>query len=146
MFVFITAIFGVRTVVTKVVDRELDSLYILNKEISELDVNAEQIKENPKESKEIAPIRKELNRYIELNIQNVANEKRLSSDIAHELKTPIAEIISLSEMNIRFPDDVRISATYKEDVLSIANNMKNIVNQLMALNQSSSSHYHIEKK
>ncbi|MUH97781.1 GHKL domain-containing protein [Aliivibrio fischeri] len=145
LFVFITAIFGVRTVVTKVVDRELDSLYILNKEISELDVNAEQIKENPKESKEIAPIRKELNRYIELNIQNVANEKRLSSDIAHELKTPIAEIISLSEMNIRFPDDVRISATYKEDVLSIANNMKNIVNQLMALNQSSSSHYHIEK-
>ena len=81
-----------------------------------------------------------------MNIQNVENEKRLSSDIAHELKTPIAEIISLSEMNIRFPDDIRISATYKEDVLSIANNMKNIVNQLMELNQSTSGHYYIKKQ
>lgn len=136
IFVFITAIFGIRMVVIKVVDRELDSLYLLNKEISELDENAQGIQSNPKESKEISPIRKELNRYIELNIQNVANEKRLSSDIAHELKTPIAELISLSEINIRFPDDIRISATYKEDVLSIANNMNNIVNQLMMLNQS----------
>lgn len=146
LFVFITAIFGVRVVVIKVVDKELESLYLLNKEISELDANAEKIKNNPKESKEIAPIRKELNRYIELNTQNISNEKRLSSDIAHELKTPIAELISLSEMNIRFPDDVRISATYKEDVLSIANNMKVIVNQLMALNQSSSGSFHIERK
>ena len=146
LFVFITAIFGVRFVVIKVVDKELDSLYLLNKEISELDAHTQQIKKNPKESREIAPIRKELNRYIELNIQNVANEKRLSSDIAHELKTPIAELISLSEMNIRFPDDVRISATYKEDVLSIANNMKSIVNQLMALSQSASGNYGIEKK
>lgn len=136
IFVFITAIFGIRMVVIKVVDRELDSLYLLNKEISELDENAQGIQSNSKESKEISPIRKELNRYIELNIQNVANEKRLSSDIAHELKTPIAELISLSEINIRFPDDIRISATYKEDVLSIANNMNNIVNQLMMLNQS----------
>lgn len=136
IFVFITAIFGIRMVVIKVVDRELDSLYLLNKEISELDENAQGIQSNPKESKEISPIRKELNRYIELNIQNVANEKRLSSDIAHELKTPIAELISLSEINIRFPDDIRISATYKEDVLSIGNNMNNIVNQLMMLNQS----------
>lgn len=146
LFVFITAIFGVRFVVIKVVDKELDSLYLLNKEISELDAHAQQIKINPKESREIAPIRKELNRYIELNIQNVANEKRLSSDIAHELKTPIAEIISLSEINIRFPDDIRISETYKEDVLSIAHNMKNIVNKLMALNQSTSGHYYIEKQ
>ncbi|OCH15306.1 two-component sensor histidine kinase [Aliivibrio sp. 1S165] len=146
LFVFITAIFGVRFVVIKVVNKELDSLYLLNKEISELDAHAQQIKKNPKESREIAPIRKELNRYIELNIQNVANEKRLSSDIAHELKTPIAEIISLSEMNIRFPDDVRISATYKEDVLSIAHNMKNIVNKLMALNQSASDSFHIVRK
>lgn len=146
LFVFITAIFGVRFVVIKVVDKELDSLYLLNKEISELDAHTQQIKKNPKESREIAPIRKELNRYIELNIQNVVNEKRLSSDIAHELKTPIAELISLSEMNIRFPDDVRISATYKEDVLSIANNMKSIVNQLMALSQSASGNYGIEKK
>ncbi|KAB2826009.1 sensor histidine kinase [Aliivibrio finisterrensis] len=146
IFVFITAIFGIRMVVIKVVDRELDSLYLLNKEISELDENAQGIQSNPKESKEISPIRKELNRYIELNIQNVANEKRLSSDIAHELKTPIAELISLSEMNIRFPDDVRISATYQEDVLSISNNMKTIVNQLMALSQSASGNYGIEKK
>lgn len=146
LFVFITAIFGVRFVVIKVVDKELDSLYLLNKEISELDAHTQKIEKNPKESREIAPIRKELNRYIELNIQNVTNEKRLSSDIAHELKTPIAELISLSEMNIRFPDDVRISATYKEDVLSIAHNMKNIVNKLMALNQSTSGHYYIEKQ
>lgn len=146
LFVFITTIFGMRMVIINVVDRELESLYILNKEISALDANAEQIKNNPKESQEIAPIRKALNRYLDLNTKIIANEKRLSSDIAHELKTPIAEIISLSEINIRFPDDVRISATYKEDVLSIANKMKNIVNQLMMLNQSGSKSYSLTQQ
>lgn len=145
-FVFITAIFGMRAIVIKIVDRELESLYLLNKEIAQLSANAEQIKTNPKESKEIAPIRKELNRYLKLNAYNLENEKRLSSDIAHELKTPIAEIIGLSEMNIRYPDDIRIAATYSADVLSIANNMKNIVNQLMSLHHCVSDNDEIKKQ
>ncbi len=146
LFVFLTTIFGMRMVIINVVDRELESLSLLNKEISELDANVIQIKDNPKESQEIAPIRRELNRYLDLNAKIIANEKRLSSDIAHELKTPIAELISLSEMNIRFPDDIRISATYKEDVLSISNNMKNIVNQLMMLNQSGSKSFSLTQQ
>ena len=87
---------------------------------------------------EIEPIRNELNKFVKLSQQYLQTEKRITADIAHELKTPISELISLSEIYIRYPDDQRIGATYKQDVLDISLRMKNIVNNLLLLQQVSS--------
>lgn len=82
---------------------------------------------------EIEPIRKELNRYIRSNRTLINNEKRITADIAHELKTPLAEMITLSEVYIRYPQDERISKTYQHDMLAIAKRMKAIVENLLLL-------------
>lgn len=136
--VFITLIIGMRYLVIYQIDKGLKPLFLLNEEIANLkvDKSTSSLKKLPNEHIEIAPVRAELLRFIELSQQTLAEEQRLSADIAHELKTPIAEIISLSELNIQYPHDRRISETYSEDMLSIGERMKHIVNNLMMLNQS----------
>ncbi|MEJ2764632.1 HAMP domain-containing sensor histidine kinase [Photobacterium sp. MCCC 1A19761] len=87
---------------------------------------------------EIEPIRRELNAFIRSNRELIQNEKRITGDIAHELKTPLAEMIALSEVYIRYPDDERISKTYQHDILTIAKRMKTIVENLLLLQRTSS--------
>ncbi|CAM2968619.1 sensor histidine kinase [Pseudoalteromonas distincta] len=133
-------VFGVRYLVTRIVNKGLHPLHNLNDQIKLLDITGvAQTIESDFKVDEIEPIRNELNKFITVNQQLYSNEKRLTSDIAHELKTPIAELISLSEVAIRYPDDKRISDTYTSDVLSISQRMKTIVSNLLLLQRSSSS-------
>ncbi|MFD2017026.1 histidine kinase dimerization/phospho-acceptor domain-containing protein [Vibrio olivae] len=93
---------------------------------------------------EIEPIRQQINSYIQSNSSLFAREKRITGDIAHELKTPISEILALTEVYIRYPDDPRISETYQQDILSIATRMKNIVEKLLLLQRSANFELHQE--
>jgi len=136
----VLGVFGVRYLVTRIVNKGLHPLHNLNDQIKLLDITGvAQTIESDFKVEEIEPIRNELNKFITVNQQLYSNEKRLTSDIAHELKTPIAELISLSEVAIRYPDDKRISDTYTSDVLSISQRMKTIVSNLLLLQRSSSS-------
>ena len=136
----ILGVFSVRYLVTRIVSQGLSPLNNLNEQIKSLDITGatQLIKSNIK-IEELEPIRNELNKFITVNQQLYNNEKRLTSDIAHELKTPIAELISLSEVALRYPNDKRISDTYTSDVLSISQRMKTIVSNLLLLQRSSSS-------
>jgi signal transduction histidine kinase len=60
-------------------------------------------------------------------------ERRLSSDIAHELKTPIAELRNLSEVGARWPDDQASVRQFFEDAGAIALQMERVVVHLLAL-------------
>jgi two-component system sensor histidine kinase QseC len=60
-------------------------------------------------------------------------ERRLSSDIAHELKTPIAELRNLSEIGARWPQDRASTRQFFEDAGAIAQQMGRIVVHLLAL-------------
>lgn len=135
---FFGFIIAIRYLVTFQIDKGLKPLSLLNKEIAKLkvDKSTSSLNRLSDEYIEIAPIRAELFRFIEFSQQTLKEEQRLSADIAHELKTPISEVISLSEMHIQYPNDLRISETYAQDMLSIAQRMKHIVNNLMMLNQS----------
>ncbi|MBB1467207.1 GHKL domain-containing protein [Pseudoalteromonas sp. SG41-5] len=136
----IIAVFGVRYLVTRIVNRGLFPLNNLNEQIKLLDITgASQTIKSDFQVEEIEPIRNELNKFITTNQQLYQNEKRLTSDIAHELKTPISELISLSEVALRYPDDERISATYTSDILAISQRMKTIVNNLLLLQRAGSS-------
>ncbi|HEY7867439.1 MAG TPA: HAMP domain-containing sensor histidine kinase, partial [Psychromonas sp.] len=135
---FFTLLIGMRYLVSFQIDQGLKPLSLLNEEIARLkvDKSSSSLKKLKDEHIEIAPIRAELSRFIEFSQQTLQEEQRLSADIAHELKTPISEIISLSEMSIQYPNDHRISDSYSQDMLSIAQRMERIVNNLMMLNQS----------
>ncbi|MGO2275469.1 sensor histidine kinase [Pseudoalteromonas nigrifaciens] len=136
----VIGVFGVRYLVTRIVNKGLFPLHNLNEQIKRLDITTvAQTIESDFKVEEIEPIRNELNKFITTNQQLYSNEKRLTSDIAHELKTPIAELISLSEVALKYPDDKRISDTYTSDVLSISERMKTIVNNLLLLQRSTSS-------
>jgi len=135
---FFTLILGIRYLVIAQIDKGLKPLILLNEEIANLKVDetTSSLKTMTDEHIEIAPIRAEIARFIEFSQHTLKEEQRLSADIAHELKTPISEIISLSELNIQYPNDKRISDSYSEDMLSIALRMKNIINNLMMINHS----------
>jgi len=136
----IIAVFGVRYLATRIVNRGLYPLNNLNEQIKLLDITeTSQTIQSDFKVEEIEPIRNELNKFITTNQQLYQNEKRLTSDIAHELKTPIAELISLSEVALRYPNDERITATYTSDILAISQRMKIIVNNLLLLQRAGSS-------
>ncbi|MFM2476206.1 sensor histidine kinase [Celerinatantimonas sp. MCCC 1A17872] len=144
---FILAMGTMRFITKKLIVKGLKPLEKINKEL----INYRKLKETlisevyfptpSKPVKEIDPIRHELNEFIHKNNQLVDNEKRITADIAHELKTPIAEMITLSEVHISYPDDQRISQTYPQDMLNIAQRMKVIVENLLLLQKASSSSF-----
>jgi len=143
----IFGVFGVRYLVTRIVNKGLYPLHNLNDQIKLLDITGvAQTIESDIKVEELEPIRNELNKFITVNQKLYSNEKRLTSDIAHELKTPIAELISLSEVAIRYPDDKRISDTYTSDVLNISQRMKTIVNSLLLLQRSSSNAFELSNQ
>jgi signal transduction histidine kinase len=125
----------IRWAVVKVIYRGLTPLNELNLSLKNVDVTQKYIPLSTDSERylEIEPIRNELNKFVKISQQYLQTEKRITADIAHELKTPISELISLSEIYIRYPDDQRIGASYKQDVLSISLRMKTIVNNLLLL-------------
>ncbi|MCE9679819.1 HAMP domain-containing histidine kinase [Shewanella sp. AS1] len=148
---FFVAIFIMRTLAIRIVSNGLKPLDFINQQIKSLSL-ARQNNHNlslnisPFEPPiaEIEPIRNELNNFIRTNQQLIEKEQRITADIAHELKTPIAEIISLTEVSLNFPDDVRISETYQQDMLKISLRMKKIVDNLLLLQRASSDQFVVQ--
>ncbi|MGX9460676.1 sensor histidine kinase [Shewanella sp. A14] len=138
----------IRWAVVKVIYRGLTPLNDLNMSLKSVDVTQKHIPLSTESERylEIEPIRNELNKFVKISQQYLQTEKRITADIAHELKTPISELISLSEIYIRYPDDQRIGASYKQDVLNISLRMKTIVNNLLLLQQASSENISLHRQ
>lgn len=147
---FLLAIMVMRFVTKTIIRRGLAPLDKLNEELKTLSLadqfSALELIIPDTKVVEIEPIRKELNRFIRSNQQLIKNEQRITGDIAHELKTPLAEMITLSEVHIRYPDDERISKTYPDDILAIAKRMKSIVEKLLLLQRTASPSLNLSKE
>jgi signal transduction histidine kinase len=135
----IIAIVAVKIIVFNVVERGLIPLVKLNDDLKQINLNS-QISTISTDNlpEELISIASGINHFISENKVLYSREKRITSDIAHELKTPVAELLSLSEVAIKFPHERQISDTYKSDVLDIAQRLKNIVNGILLLQKSTS--------
>ncbi len=136
--------FFVRYLVNKIVSKGVEPITLLNKQIREIDINNELEKfiiDYP--PSEIKTIIDELNQFLIENRVLLKNEKRLTSDIAHELKTPITELMSVSEIAIKYPENEEVIENYKDDVLSISTRMKNIVESLLLLNKVGTEQFNL---
>lgn len=82
---------------------------------------------------EIAVVVEQVNALLDRLEAGFRRERRLSSDIAHELKTPIAELRNLAEVGVRWPEDRTAVRGFFEDAGAIAQQMERIVVHLLAL-------------
>ena len=86
-----------------------------------------------KPPREIAVVVEQVNALLARLEAGFTRERRLSSDIAHELKTPIAELRNLSEVGARWPEDRASVRQFFEDAGAIAQQMERIVVHLLTL-------------
>jgi signal transduction histidine kinase len=82
---------------------------------------------------ELQPICNRLNDLLSRIESAFGRQKRFASNVAHELRTPIAELRSLAEVSIKWPDDAEQSSQRFHEALDIARQMQTIVDALLAL-------------
>lgn len=128
----ITVVIIVRFVVKRAVSsglRPLDEFSENLMHISLADKTAEVTLKN--KVVELLPIQDSINQFISDNRNLYLKEQRMTSDMAHELKTPVAELISLAEVTLKFPNDPTLSKTFTSDVLAISKRLENVVSNIM---------------
>lgn len=136
----IAVIVFIRLFVRKAIDTSLAPLIKLNQDISQLSITSEGSQIFIQEPvKELLPIVESLNAFMKENRQLYLREKRLTSDIAHEIKTPIAELINMAEVAIRFPNEKELNDDFKPEALKISLRLKSIVSNLLLLHKYSDS-------
>ncbi|MCW8956463.1 MAG: ATP-binding protein [Gammaproteobacteria bacterium] len=84
----------------------------------------------PDELKDVIIQFNELLSRLELSF---TREQRFSSDVAHELRTPIAELRSMAEVALKWPNDIKLSTKFYTGVLESSIQMQKMVNNLLAL-------------
>ena len=80
---------------------------------------------------EIRPINEKLNNLLDRLEQAFFRERRFSADVAHELRTPLAELRLLCEVSLRWPDQGATDAV--RESLAIARQMEETVISLLSL-------------
>ncbi len=80
---------------------------------------------------ELRPIGDRLNDLLARLAASFERERRFSADLAHELRTPLAELRSLAECALKWPE-TRDPATDR-DVLAVATQMEALVTRMLAL-------------
>ena len=83
---------------------------------------------------ELVPITARLNELLARLEVSFDRERRFSADVAHELRTPVAELRSMAELAVKLPDARASNAD--EETLSIALHLESILTRLLALTRA----------
>lgn len=86
--------------------------------------------------REIAVVVEQVNALLDRLEAGFRRERRLSSDVAHELKTPVAELRNLCEVGARWPEDRVAVQEFFRDALAIALHMERLIGHLLILARS----------
>ena len=82
---------------------------------------------------ELQPIVDALNDLLNRSWEALARERRFSSAVAHELRTPVAELRMACETGMKWPEDAESVRRLFSDNLEIAQHMERIVSHLLEL-------------
>ena len=84
---------------------------------------------------ELAAIETAVNRLLDRIERAFEKERRFSSDLAHELRTPIAELRTACEVGERWPEDVESTRQFFSDTRTAALHLEKIVATMLALSR-----------
>ncbi len=96
---------------------------------------------------ELLPISQRLNELLQRLESSFRRENRFTSDVAHELRTPIAELRALTEVGLRSmgdPIEPEELAFYFQDALAIATQMESLCTTLLALARCESDQQRVD--
>lgn len=93
---------------------------------------------------ELKPIATQLNQLLDRLSISFERERTFSADVAHELRTPIAELRNIAEVGLKWKDP-ELADDYRSS-LEIATQMERIVNQLFELMRCESNQIEVSKK
>lgn len=122
-------------IVPRVLGRGLDPLNQLAEQTTR--INADSLSTRlPTETLpgELKPIGERLNNLLSRLEQSFERERQFSADLAHELRTPIAELRSLADVALKWPESR--SEETDRDTLAIAIQMEGIVVRMLELLRS----------
>lgn len=84
---------------------------------------------------ELAAIESTVNSLLDRVEQALERERRFSNNIAHELRTPIAELRTACEVGGRWPDDPESTRQFFHDTWEISLHLERIVSALLTLSR-----------
>ena len=146
LFAIAGTIFGVIIIVLlisalliwRLVGRGLSPLSYLAKQVSTIDESNldARLKHEGDQSLELAPIENQLNHLLERLQSAFEREKRFSANAAHELRTPLSELKTLSEVARMVPEDREQVVSFFNDIGEISGQMEKMVATLLELSRS----------
>jgi signal transduction histidine kinase len=92
----------------------------------------------PARTAELQPVVDTLNDLLTRLASAFERERRFTSAAAHELKNPIAELRTLAELAVRWPDDPEVAAATCAELVALAKQMERTVSTLLELARAES--------
>ncbi len=119
-------------IVPRVLERGLSPLETLGGQAEKIDADSLATRfSSDALPEELQPISRRLNDLLARLEASFERERRFSADLAHELRTPLAELRSLAECALKWPDS-RDPQTDRE-VLAVALQMESLVTRMLTL-------------
>lgn len=126
------AAFGATLLVRVALSSGLKPLEVVGEQAAAIDAESLQqrfpTEELPEELRSIATRLNDLMARLEAGFER---ERRFGADLAHELRTPVAELRSMAEVALKWPD--RVSADDHADLKAIAERMQGTIENLLRL-------------
>ena len=84
-------------------------------------------------TQELHPIALQMNTLLRRMSESMIREKRFSGDVAHELRTPVAELRSIAEIGRKWLADPAVSKEFFDTAQEITQDMEHTIANLLAL-------------
>lgn len=84
---------------------------------------------------ELTTIVNALNQLLNRMNTVITRERRFTSDVAHELRTPVSELRTACEVGLMSPEDTVATTEFFEDIKDISKQMEKVVSNLLSLSR-----------
>lgn len=133
----LSILIAIAALVRKFISNGLQPLEHLATQVKDIDARSlkGRISHTGRQSLELAPIEKQVNKLLDRLESAFMREKRFSADVAHELRTPLAELKTLAEIGKTQPLDSDTVSNFFRDVEDISVEMERLVTTLLELSR-----------